>query len=148
MPKDRLCIPVDEQYVSALGLATYAFARCEWQVVWCCEKIKPGSVGKIVANEMTAGKIGQYFANLVRNMPKSSGRDDLAEAAEEFNRLVLERNRIIHGKPCTSSEGQQRLSSNGIIEISNLEEAADAFAACGGKLNSIFYGFLKQDVSS
>lgn len=146
MAEDRLRIPVVDRYASALGLVTYAFARCEWQVVWCCEKIKSGSVRKIVAEEMTAGTIGKYFSNLVRNMPKSRGRDDLFGVAEKFNELVLDRNRIIHGKPCTSPEGQQRLSAGSIIEISDLENAADAFAECEVQLNAIFHGLL-DDIS-
>lgn len=147
MTDARLRVPVDDRYAHALGLASYAFACCEWQVVWCCEKIKPSSVNKIVADEMTAGTIGRYFANIVRNMPNSKGRYELANAAEEFLGLVEIRNRIVHGKPCTAPSGEQRLSGDGIIEIADLEDAADAFAVCGGTLNAIFYGFLQQYVS-
>jgi len=146
MSDERKLVPVDPDYISALGLATYAFARCEWQVVWCSEKICPGSVTKIVSDEMTAGKIGKHFANIVRNMPKSKERDELSLLASEFLALVDERNRIIHGKPCTAPNGEQRLSGNGIIEISNLEQAADAFTVCSRKLNSLFYGFLQTYV--
>lgn len=144
MSDERKLVPVDPEYISALGLATYAFARCEWQVVWCSEKILPGSVTKIVSEEMTAGKIGKHFANLVRNMPKSKERETLSLLASEFLALVDERNRIIHGKPCTAPTGKQRLSGNGIIEITHLEKAADAFSVCNGKLNSLFYGFLQS----
>ena len=61
--------PVKADYVHALGLATYSFASCEWQVVWCCEKIRPGSLNKIVGDELTAGKIAKVFVDLTRNMP-------------------------------------------------------------------------------
>jgi hypothetical protein len=143
MVDERKRVPVDDDYIRVLGLATYAFARCEWQVVWCCERIKPGVLQKIVGEEMTAGTIGKYFANVVRNMPKSKGREELASAAQEFLELVERRNRIIHGKPCTSPSGQQRLSGDKIIEIEDLERAADAFTVCGGRLNAIYYGFLQ-----
>lgn len=146
MSDERKLIPVDLEYLSALGLTTYAFARCEWQIVWCSEKIHPGSVTKIVSEEMTAGTIGKYFANIVRNMPKSKEREELSSLASEFLTLVNERNRIIHGKPCTAPSGAQRFSSSGIIEIADLEKAADAFTVCGGKLNSIIYGFLQTYV--
>lgn len=146
MSDERKLIPADPEYLSALGLATYAFARCEWQVVWCSEKVYPGSVTKITSEEMTAGTIGKHFANIVRNMPKSKEREELSSLASEFLALVNERNRIIHGKPCTAPSGAQRLSGNGIIEISDLEKAADAFTVCGGKLNSLFYGFLQSYV--
>lgn len=48
----------------------------------------------------------------------------------------------MYGKPCTSPVGQQRLSGSAIIEIVDLENAADDFTECAGKLNAMFYGFL------
>ena len=146
MADERKRVPVDPEYIQALGLATYAFARCEWQVVWCCERIQPGALNKIVSEEMTAGAIAKRFTNVVRNMPKSKEREELAALADEFMALVSERNRIVHGKPCTAPGGEQRLSGPSIIEAVDLERAADAFAACGSKLNSMFYGFLSSDV--
>jgi hypothetical protein len=146
MANERTLIPVDASYINALGLVTYAFALCEWQVVWCCEKVKPGSVSKIVSEEKTAGQIAKYFADIVRNMPKSKERKKLDSLAKEFLILVDKRNMIIHGKPCTAQNGDQRLSGEGIIEISDLENAADAFAVHNRNLNSFFYGFLQNYV--
>ncbi len=143
MADERKLIPVDSSYVNALGLARYAFARCEWQVAWCSEKVQPGSLDKIVSEEMTAGKIAKHFANIVRNMPKSKEREELGLLATDFSSLVVERNRIIHGKPCTAPNGEQRLSGKSIIETADLERAADAFVVCGSKLNSLFYSFLQ-----
>jgi hypothetical protein len=142
MAGERLRIPVDTEYVSALGLAAYAFARCEWQVVWCCEKVRAGAVSKITRDEMTAGSIAKYFANLARNMPASDTRTTLSDLAKEFIRLVDVRNRIVHGKPCTAPDGSQRLSSAGIIDQDEVEDAADAFAACSSALNDVYYGKL------
>lgn len=146
MVDERKRIPIDESYIRALGLAAYAFATCEWQVVWCCEKIKPGVLRKIVGDESTAGAIAKKFFNLVRNMPRSKEREQLAEIANEFLILVDVRNKIVHGKPCTAPSGAQRLSSGKIIEVQEIETAADRFAACGSKLNSHFHGFLKEYV--
>lgn len=143
MKDDRLRCPVEKSYVEALGLAAYTFARLEWQVVWCMEKIKPKSIQKVVGEEMTAGTIAKKFIDATRNMPKSKERETLKELAQKFMELVQVRNKIMHGKPCTSPAGEQRLSSNGIIEISALESAADDFVECSGKLNDLFYGFLK-----
>lgn len=146
MANERTLIPVDASYINALGLVAYAFARCEWQVVWCCEKVKSGSASKIVSEEMTAGQIAKYFANIVRKMPNSRERKELSSLAGEFFTLVDKRNGIMHGKPCTAPNGEQRLSGKGIIEISDLENAADAFVVHGRKLNSLFYGFLQNNV--
>jgi hypothetical protein len=146
MKNDRLRSPVKPDYVSAIGLATYTFATCEWQVVWCSEKIRPGSLDKLVGDERTAGKIAKLFLDLTRNMPRSKEREELRKAAEEFARLVDIRNAIVHGKPCTGPSGEARLSAGNVLEISYLEDAADAFTACGAELNRLFYGFLSTYV--
>jgi hypothetical protein len=142
MKDDRLRSPVKPDYMAAVGLAVYAFAACEWQVVWCSEKILPGSLIKLVSEERTAGKIAKFFIDLTRSMPKSDEREQLKAAAAEFGRLVVVRNSIIHGKPCTGASGEARLSSGMILEQAYLEDAADAFTACGIELNRLFYGFL------
>jgi hypothetical protein len=139
---DRKREPVKADYVHALGLAAYSFASCEWQVAWCCEKIRPGSVRKIVGDELTAGKIAKVLVELTRNMPKSLEREELSRSAQTFVRLVKTRNAILHGKPCTSPNVDARLSAKKVLEISDLEDAADAFTACSIEVNRLFYGFL------
>lgn len=146
MKNDRLRSPVKPDYVNALGLVAYTFASCEWQVLWCSEKIRPGSLGKLVGDERTAGKIAKFFLDLTRNMPKSKEREELSRAAGEFARLVEIRNAILHGKPCTGPSGEARLSSGRVLELDYLEDAADAFTACSTELNRLFYGFLSSYV--
>lgn len=139
---DRLRSPVKPDYVEALGRAAFIFATCEWQVVWCCEKIRPGSLRKIIGEELTAGKIAKRFIDVCRNMPRSKERETLVAAAQRFSDLVIVRNNILHGKPCTGPNGEARLSGSGVIEISDLEDAADSFLECSSQLNAFFYGFL------
>jgi hypothetical protein len=147
MKDQRKRLPVKQDYVQALGLATYAFASCEWQVVWCCEKIRPGSLTKIVSDEMTAGQIARYFLNISSDFPNRKEREELLRLARTFVDLVTERNKILHGKPCTGPNGESRLSGKGVIELVDLEDAADAFAECGSKLNALYYGFLSTYVA-
>lgn len=147
MKDDRLRSPVRPDYTFAVGIAAFTFATCEWQVVWCSEKIRPGSLNKLVGDERTAGKIAKFFIDLTRNMPKSAEREELKIAAVDFARLVEVRNSILHGKPCTGPNGEARLSSGKVLELVDLEDAADAFTACGGELNRLFYGFLSTYVS-
>jgi hypothetical protein len=144
MKNDRLRQPVKADYALALGHAAYCFALCEWQVVWCCEKVSPGSLDKIVGEELTAGKIAKRFVDLTRNMPPSKDREKLKVCAERFLALVETRNHILHGKPCTGPGGEARLSSAKVLEISDLEDAADAFSECSIQLNKLFYGFLSN----
>ena len=82
-------------------------------------------------------------------LPRSPEREELKTLAAEFLRLVVLRNGILHGKPCTAPSGEQRLSSNGIIlEIADLERAADEFAACSIELNKLLHGFLSTFAGS
>ncbi|MEQ9919771.1 hypothetical protein ABRQ09_02770 [Pectobacterium brasiliense] len=141
---DRLRSPVQSDYTEALGRAAFTFATCEWQVVWCSEKICPGTLRKIIDKEMTAGKIAKCFIDLCRNMPASKEREELSFAAKKFATLVEERNRILHGKPCTGPNGEARLSGSGVIEIIDLNNAADSFIECSSELNRMFYGFLQS----
>lgn len=142
MKNDRLRQPVKGDYTNALGQAAYCFSICEWQVVWCCERICPGSLRKTVDDELTAGKIAKRFLDLTRNMPPSVDRERLKQSASCFAHLVEDRNEILHGKPCTGPNGEARLSGMKVLEISDLEDAADAFSECSINLNDLFYGFL------
>lgn len=142
MKDDRLRTPVEPSYVEAIGRAAYVFASCEWQVVWSCERIRPGSLRRMVDEELTAGKIAKVFIDLCRNMQGSRERTDLQAVAQRFSELVAVRNAILHGKPCTAPSGEQRLSSTKVLEPTDLEAAADDFAECGSKLNAIYYSFL------
>ncbi|MEK2144628.1 hypothetical protein WOC23_21825, partial [Vibrio parahaemolyticus] len=142
MKDDRLKCPVENDYVQAIGLAAYTFARLEWQVVWCMEKIKPESVHKVVDQEMTAGTIAKRFIDATRNMPKTKDREALKALAQKFMALVQVRNQIMHGKPCTSPDGKQRLTGESVIELNTLEDAAGDFVECANKLNDMYYGFL------
>ncbi len=78
--------------------------------MWSCERLKQGSLNGIVENSLTAGKISKVFIDLSRNMPKSAMRTELQEIARKFSILVLLRNEILHGKPCTAPNGDQQLS--------------------------------------
>ncbi|MBU6958015.1 hypothetical protein KRR23_09725 [Pseudomonas sp. CVAP len=146
MKGDRNRQPIKQDYTSALGQAAFCFSICEWNVVWSCEKIKPGALGKILDEELTAGRIAKRYIDLVRNMPRSAARDELTSVAQDFAGLVQVRNDIFHGKPCTGANGEARLSSKKVLEIEDLEEAADAFSECSIRVNSLLHGFLKTYV--
>ncbi len=142
MNGDRFRQPIEADYSHAIGTAAFCFAICEWNAVYCAERISTGALGKIVKDELTAGKIAKKLLDLTRNMPKSKEREELMAAAKSFSDLVHLRNSILHGKPCTGPSGQARLSSMSVMEISDLESAADAFSACSIELNRILHGFL------
>lgn len=131
----RLRQAVKPDYISALGMAAWSFASLEWNVAWCCEKIKPGSLRRIVDEEMAAGIIAKRFIDLARNAQRSPEREELKVLAREFSSLVQLRNLILHGKPCAGPNDEPRLSSTAVLEIPDLEHAADTFALCSSSLN-------------
>jgi len=134
--------PFKSDYVSAVGRATLCFTLCEWNVVYCCERIQPGTLQRIVGDELTAGRIAKRFVNLVSRMSNSAESTELLAVANRFSDLVTLRNRIIHGKPCTGPNGEARLSSTGVLEVPELEAAADSFAECSDEANRLLHGFL------
>lgn len=142
MINDRLRQPFKSDYNLALGVAVSCFAICEWNAVYCAERIKPGVLNQMLSGEFTAGQIAKKLLSITRNMPPSREREELKNAAQLFADIVPLRNSILHGKPCTVPSGEARLSSRNIIELSELETAADAFSACSIELNRLLHGFL------
>ena len=129
-----------------IGFQSLKPVAAQWIWLFQEARIKPGALRKIVGDELTAGRIAKRFIDLVQSMPKSAAREDLGTVAQEFAKLVQVRNKILHGKPCTGPNGYARLSSGRILEIVDLEDAADAFSECGCKVNELLHGFLETYV--
>jgi hypothetical protein len=142
MKNARLRQPVKSDYANALGVATFCFAICEWNAVSCAERIHPGSLRNFVGDELTAGRIAKKLLDLSRNMPPSAEREEITSAAQIFLNVITIRNRIIHGKPCTGPSGEARISAHQVLEIADLEDAADAFSSCSIELNRLLHGYL------
>jgi hypothetical protein len=144
MKNDRFRAPIDDPYVDALGRATYTFARLEWEAVWCCERMKPDYVLTIEVSKKTAGQIAKDLLKLVKAHPDPAIQGVALAAAQEFERLVVVRNAILHGKPGTSKSGEQRLFSSGQeLSIEDVNDAADDFVAGSLPLNALLHNELK-----
>ncbi|WP_122864116.1 hypothetical protein [Pseudomonas viridiflava] len=138
MNNERLRIPMDPGYAEALGLAIFAFARLEWDVIWCCERLERDLIHKI--GRMTARNIGDKFASLARQVADESLRAELHKSAERFLELVEVRNSIVHGNPATDEDGGQRLFRHGSPwTIERLSAAADDFTLCSSVFNAFLY---------
>jgi len=142
MEGSRLKQPIDPEYVQELGVALFCFSICEWNAVYCAERIKPGSLKKLMSDESTAGKIARKLGNLVESMPRCPEKAELKLATQQFSDVVELRNRLIHAKPCTNPGGKARLSASRIYEINDLKEASDKFSTCSIELNRLLHGFL------
>lgn len=137
---DRLRIPVESSYTEALGLVIYAFARLEWDAIWCCERLRPNYVRTV--DRKTAGEIAKDLKEYTQTIADEALRADCTSGAVELAQLIGLRNAIVHGKPGPGRD--QRLFRDGHpFSIEDLDKAADAFTACSLHLNRLLHGPLK-----
>jgi len=140
---DRLRVPLDPKYAEVLGLATYCFARLEWDAVYCCEGMQKNYLRSV--RNKTAGQIADDFVRLVSALSDQQLKARCEAPANEFKRLVGARNALIHSNPATEPGGNQRLVRDGSFWTPELiDEAADEFTACSLLLNELHHGPLKS----
>ena len=143
MKDDRKRVAVDDPYVAALGLVVYCFAICEWNAVWSAEKLQPGYVSTIEPRRKTAGTIAQDLLDLVDAIQDPALKAICQPPAEEFKLLVRERNGLLHGKPGTAPNGDQRLFRGGAVwTIDMIDDFADRVTACSILLNDMIHQHL------
>lgn len=138
MKDDRLRVDIDTPYLNALGLAVICFTRLEWDVVWSCEILVPGSITTL--QDRTAGAIAKQFSKNLGTVTDAGIKEQLGPLASEFERLVKVRNSLVHGKPGTDTTAvpaeNQRLFDDGTpLSIEFLDKSADAFVACSLSLH-------------
>ena len=105
-------IPVTEDYLAALGRATYNFSYLEWGVIWLAETLQPGFLQ--TSSTMTAGNIAQKFSSVVENLDKTAAdKTKLKMLASNFTDLIALRNSLMHGNPYTALNREQRLLYDG-----------------------------------
>ncbi len=142
MTDERLRVPVHPDYASALGLAVYCFANLEWNAVWCCERIEPGSIDNLA--DRTAGRVADTLLHLIGGLGHSVDQSNLQAAATDFRFLVGTRNNLVHSKPGTAPSGEQALFRHGDPwTIAELEGVADAFTACSVRLDQALHAYFK-----
>ncbi|NPD69035.1 hypothetical protein HN018_13195 [Lichenicola cladoniae] len=128
-------MPVDADYLAAIGMATYCFATMEWNAVYCGEKLKPGYVNDV--STKTAGVIANEILGFAPLVSGSIKQASYQAAVSELVALVKRRNDLMHANPATIGN-DQRLVRNGIaLQISDINDLADDFTACSLKLNEL-----------
>jgi hypothetical protein len=141
MQEDRKRVPVDTPYAHALGLAAYCFAICEWNAVWSVERLQPGYIATI--ERKTAGVIAKDLVDLVNVISDPAVKAICLPPSLEFQRLVQDRNGLLHGKPGTASNGDQRLFRHGQEwTISAVDAFSDEVTACSTLLNDMVHKHL------
>lgn len=148
MSNDRIRIPQDPDYFHAIGLAAVAFSRLEWDAVWCCERLEIGYINTIEPRKKTAGKIAEDLERLISRITDADLRSKVAPFATEFSEIVQERNGLLHGKPGTAPNGDQRLFRHGAEwTIDKINEFSDRCVRAGSPLNALLYDEFKEPCS-
>ncbi|MDM7929330.1 hypothetical protein [Blastomonas fulva] len=143
MQNDRKRISIDDQYAQALGLAAYCFAICEWNAVWSAERLQPGYINTIEPLRKTAGVIANELIDLVNAISDPALKSICLAPSVEFQRLVRDRNGLLHGKPGTAPNGDQRLFRRGQEWTTiAIDTFADEVSACSILLNEMAHRHL------
>ena len=141
MVEDRLRVPFEAGYAGDIGLAVICFAICEWNAVWCAEKIEPGYIR--TKRRKTAGQIAKDLIRIAAKLPSEPFGDRLRDAATEFDRLTDRRNDLLHANPGTDADGSQRLFRDGVTwSPRDIQEFADQTTRCSEILNDILHTHL------
>jgi hypothetical protein len=107
-------VPVDDSYAGLVGKAVYVFAYYEWTIIWIIEKLRGGFVAKYSrGSPMTSGAVRQELQSVIGDPAtdfSKLAKKDLQNCCDEFDRLIIKRNALIHAHPCTDSDGSQILA--------------------------------------
>lgn len=143
MKNARLRQPLDAEYAQALGEAAFVFSILEWNAIWACERIKPGSINEL--NPKTAGAIAKRLLLLADELAEHPDRTEFMLCAQKFSELVEHRNGLMHGRPGTDSSDQKaKLFRNGEAwTAQKIQDIANEFSECSIQLNKHLHGFLK-----
>lgn len=152
--KKSLRTLVEPDYLQALGHAIYNFACLEWNIVWLADALKPGYVFTIQNHRKTVGRIAADFQRLVKKSARRNPTvaDELNRLSETFLRLVKERDRLVHGKPATTSPtGEQCLvyAEDGRSMTWNeaaILDVAQEFEAAATEANALFCSWVPGGV--
>jgi hypothetical protein len=145
LDNDRLRVPPDSEYFHAIGLATVAFARLEWDAVWCCNRLEPSYINSIEPRRKTAGIIANDLVKLFSQVSDVRFASRISPFAAEFVEVVKERNGLMHGKPATAPNGDQRLFRHGAEwTVDAVNAFSDRCVRAGMPLNALLYDELNE----
>ena len=107
-------VPVDDSYAALVGKAVYVFAYYEWTIIYVIEYLQNGFVQKYSRGaSMTSGKVRQVLQSTISSPLVSFtkvSQTDLQACCDEFEKLIVKRNSLIHAHPITDSDGSQILA--------------------------------------
>ncbi|MBW8183564.1 hypothetical protein [Shewanella nanhaiensis] len=107
-------VPVNDEYAALVGKAVYVFAYYEWTIIYIIEYLENGFVsdysrGKPMTSGAVLSKLKQVIKSL-SSLPNNVTQSELDRCTDNFARLIVKRNALIHAHPCTDDDGSQILS--------------------------------------
>lgn len=107
-------VPVDDSYAALVGKAVYVFAYYEWTIIYVIDYLRSGFVRKYSrGGSMTSGKVRQELQSTINSYkyhPSGVSKAELQACCDEFEKLIVKRNALIHAHPITDSDGSQILA--------------------------------------
>jgi hypothetical protein len=142
-------IPVSPEYANALGYAVYCFCYLEWGAIGIIERFEPKYVNKIQTQKKTAGDVAKdlnTFATGAKGLEEPIHKR-LVAFATLFKDLVDRRNWLVHGKPFTGENGEQRLHyESKAVKVDwtlpEIIELAKQFEAASIEAGELFHKYL------
>jgi len=102
----------------------------------------------IEPKKRTAGTIANDLEGLFFRISDGGLRAKAVPFAEDFKSIVLDRNALMHGKPGTAKNGDQRLFRHGSeLSINYVNDFLDRCVRAGGHLNALLYNELAEPCS-
>lgn len=107
-------VPVDDKYAALVGKAVYVFAYYEWTIVHIIECLECGFVsnysrGKQLGSADVRCKL-QKEINKLSSSFRNVSVSDLQKVCDDFEKLIVKRNALIHAHPITDADGSQILA--------------------------------------
>jgi len=107
-------VPVDDLYAALVGKAVYIFAYYEWAVIYIIDYLRSGFVNEYSrGNSMSSGAVRQELQKTIDSANTSFAKvskTELQACCDEFGRLIVRRNALIHAHPITDQDGTQILA--------------------------------------
>ena len=107
-------VPVDDTYVALVGKAVYVFAYYEWTLIYIIEYLRNGFVAEYSRGKpLTSGNVKDELQKTINSLSPSFNKvpvSDLQKICDDFDKLIVKRNALIHAHPITDTDGAQILA--------------------------------------
>lgn len=107
-------VPIDDSYALLIGKAVYLFAYYEWIVINIVEHLVGGFLRAYCREKLLkSGDVQREFQSAINTREDSLTnllQTNLQSCCDEFKKLIVKRNALIHAHPITEANGSQILA--------------------------------------